>query len=184
LRRAGTHSPPAGYRGHMGRAGGGRRRKDPDSVAPDTAQEAEVSRGWKNTPAAKTYVPAKDRNTAPASSRQTQRAQATEVIEVMSEGTERGMPGAFDVDLSNERSTSSYAPTPTLSPLTPRDPQTIVALRDEIAIGHIANNVPMDPEFLPEPPETSNLTRSGAEAHGRPRSQRRVGPSCWASHRG
>jgi len=67
------------------------------------------------------------------------------------------MPGSFDIDLSQERLVTSYNPTPapnhTHSPLTPCDPELIRALHDEINIGFIANKVPMDPEFTPEPPE-------------------------------
>jgi len=67
------------------------------------------------------------------------------------------MQRRFDIDLSNERLVTSYNPTLTttaaLSPLTPWDPQTITALKDELNIDLIANVVPMDPEFSPEPTE-------------------------------
>ena len=78
---------------------------------------------------------------------------------------EPNMPGAFDIDLTNEGSVSSYAQIPTpvaaLSPITPRDPESIRDIKVEINVGYISNEVPMDPEFSPEPPETLGITRRG-----------------------
>jgi len=65
----------------------------------------------------------------------------------------RGMPGRWD-----SSPTVSLDPTPIQGLTSPRKdliPEEISAMRDEITISHIANEVPMEPELSPEPEEVA-----------------------------
>jgi len=64
-----------------------------------------------------------------------------------------GMPGQWEVSSSVW---PNLSPSPTQGLTSPRKDltsETISGLRDEITIGHIANEVPMEPELSPEPEE-------------------------------
>jgi len=78
-----------------------------------------------------------------------------------------GMPGQWEV---SPIVSPDLSPSPTQGLMSPRKDltsETISGLRDEITIGHIANEVPMEPELWPEPedagPEVTKTTRYDKE---------------------
>ena len=61
----------------------------------------------------------------------------------------RTMPGQFDLDLTG--SFSSVDPSPPPRPQIEIEPELVRAMREELTIGFIANEVPMEPVLAPEP---------------------------------
>jgi len=92
-----------------------------------------------------------------------------EAIERESGNFSEGMPGQWEMS-----PTASLDPTPVQGLTLPRRdliPEVISAVRDELTIGFIANEIPMEPELSPEPEEPEGPTTTVANEHTKEREE-------------